>query len=293
MRELKFTVPSECNGILLKSFLRKKCGVSARLLARLKRTPNGIMCNGMPAIATDILFAGDRISILQPQDDKMAEPVPLPFSIVYEDEDLLIVDKPAAMPMYPKPGHNSDSLANAAAYYWLQQNSFFSFRPAYRLDKDTSGLIVLSKNSYAASMMHGCIRKTYFAVCEGRVSGSGEINLPIGLKDGHSIQREIRTDGLCAVTRWRSLYSGEGYSFLAIRLKTGRTHQIRVHFSGLGHPLAGDDMYGGNLELITRQALHCGMLRLVHPVTGKRLRFVSPFPADMRLLIDNLIAKQN
>jgi 23S rRNA pseudouridine1911/1915/1917 synthase len=145
-------------------------------------------------------------------------------------------------------------------------------------------LVLLAKHSYAASILAGNVYKTYFAICEGVLHGSGAIERPIGLKEGSKLQRTVRPDGIYALTRWRSLFAGNGFSLLALRLKTGRTHQIRVHLSSCGHPLAGDDFYGGRLSFLKRQALHCGEIRFVHPVTKQKVRFVHCLPDDMKNL---------
>lgn len=284
MRKIVFIVPEQYDSIPLRGFLRGFIHLSAHQTARLKRQAGGITRNGKPVIAPDLLHAGDRITLTFPDDDKTAEPVALEVPVIFEDADLLVLDKPAFMPMYPCPGHDRDSLANAAAYLQMASGEQNSFRPVYRLDRDTTGLVLLAKNSFAAAKLSGAVRKTYLAVCEGVLKGSGVINLPIGLKPGHSIQRAVVQSGIAAVTRWRAVKTGQNHSLVAIHLKTGRTHQIRVHFSSYGHPLAGDDMYGGSLEEIGRQALHCTEIRFRHPVTGERIRLRSPLPQDMSQL---------
>ncbi len=285
MRELSFTVPAEYDGVSLKGFLRGWCGVSARLMVRLKRVPMGICKNGAHAIVTETLRAGDTVQLRMPDDEKQIEPVAVPLSVTYEDDDLLIVNKPDQMPMYPSPGHDCDSLANAVSAYYAAQRQKIAFRPVYRLDKDTSGLVLLAKNAYAAARLAGSVQKQYFAVCEGSLSGDGAIDAPISLKEGHGIQREVAPHGEKAMTRWHVLASGAGHTLLCLELETGRTHQIRVHLSHLGHPLAGDDMYGGHTERINRQALHCGSLSFVHPCTGKAIVLSSALPEDMKNLL--------
>jgi len=285
MRELFFTVPNEYDGVRLKSFLRSYCSVSSRLMVKLKREPMGIMNNGMHVIATDTLKSGDVIQLLIPDDDKQIKPADLPLRIVYEDSDLLIIDKSANMPMYPCPGHDCDILANAVAAYYLKQNEKLAFRPLYRLDKDTSVLVVLAKNAYCAAYLAGKLQKEYTAICEGELLGNGTINRPIGLKEGHRIQRAVTPNGERAITKWQALCSSYRHTLLSLELKTGRTHQIRVHMSSLGHPLAGDDMYGGSLCLIDRQALHCGNVSFIHPVTMKAMSFTCNPPCDMQKLL--------
>lgn len=281
MREIEFTVPEPYDGIPLRSFLRHCVGLSAGLTAKLKRVPGGITRGGRQITAPERLRAGEKIRLAFPDDEKLPRSSPLPITVVYRDEDLLVVEKAAGMPMYPCPGHDADSLANAVAFLQQSGGERYAYRPVYRLDRDTTGLVLLAKNPYAASRLSGKVRKTYLAVCEGKLAGSGVFCGPIGLKPGHTIQRAVVPGGKPAETRWRCVAAGGGYSLVAVHLRTGRTHQIRVHFSGCGHPLAGDDMYGGSRTAIDRQALHCAEIRFLHPVSGKRMRFCSPLPEDM------------
>lgn len=285
MRKINFSVPEQYDGVTLRGFLRTFVKLSSRQTAKLKRQAGGILRNGKPIIAPDLLRKNDIVVLTFPDDETDLKPVSLPVSAAYEDEDILIVDKPAFMPMYPCPGHDDDSLANAVAFMQSVSDKKFTFRPIYRLDRDTTGLVLLAKNPFAASKLSGNIKKTYLAVCEGSLAGGGLIDRPIGLKPGHTIQRAVVEDGLRAVTQWRAIFTGERHSLIAIHIKTGRTHQIRVHFSGAGYPLAGDDMYGGSMKYIGRQALHCAEIRFYHPVTLKRMRFLSPLPEDIRSLL--------
>lgn len=284
MRILEFTVPEEYDGVKLKGFLHGFCGISVRQFAGLKRLPGGVLRNGLPVIATDVLRARDRIRVAFPDDDKFQKPVCLPFEPIYEDEDVFVLAKPSGMPMYPAPGHDCDSLANAVAYYWMKSGRRFSFRPVYRLDKDTTGIVVLAKNSYSAFRLAGKIEKLYLAVCDGPLRGGDKIDRPIGLMPGHTVQRAVTPGGAGAVTLWRCLAGDDARSLLAVRIRTGRTHQIRVHFSDCGHPLSGDDMYGGSRRFIPRQALHCAQVRFRHPVSGRMLKFRCALPADMGAL---------
>lgn len=159
MRELSFTVPIEYNGITVKSFLRNYCRVSSRLMIKLKREPMGITNNGTHIIVTERLLSGDVVRLHIPDDEKIIDPVTIPLKIIYEDSDVLIIDKPFNMPMYPAPSHDLDSLANAVSGYYQSKNDKISFRPVYRLDKDTTGLVVLAKNSYSAAGLSGKIKK--------------------------------------------------------------------------------------------------------------------------------------
>lgn len=285
MRKLTFTVPPEMEGKKLKTFLRGPCCLSARLMIRLKYVPMGITCNGQHARVIDLLHAGDVVELSLPEDSAVLEPTSVPLEIVFEDDDLLIVNKPAGMPVHPSPGHDTDTLANAALGYFQKKGISCAFRAVCRLDKDTTGLMVLAKNSYVAARLSGQIRKGYTAVCEGLLEGGGVIDAPIRNKEGYGIRRETGEGGDPAVTHWRAVAQNEGHTILQIRLETGRTHQIRVHMASIGHPLAGDDMYGGSLCRIGRQALHCGYASFFHPVTGERMEMSAPLPKDMCKLL--------
>lgn len=288
MRTLTFTVPAEYEGCRLKGFLRGYCRVSARLLVKQKRVPGGLCVNGSPSTAITLLHAGDSVSLNLPEEEGTPIPSEVPISILYEDEDLLAVNKPAGMAMYPVPGSDSGTLSNAVAFHWRNTGETCRFRPVYRLDKYTSGVVIVAKNSYIAAALSHNIQKEYIAVCEGVLSGEGTIRSPIALAPGSKIQRTVSASGEEAVTHWRSVCSKNDLTFLKIHLETGRTHQIRVHFSSVFHPLAGDDLYGGHRHQIGRQALHCFSASLVHPVTGAELFLEAPLPEDFVLLLNVL-----
>lgn len=267
-----FTVPPELDGITVQSFLRKHCHVSARLLAKLKRTENGITSDGKQIRSIDLLHGGDKVELLLPEQSSEIIPVNHPIEIMYEDDSVIVYDKPPGMPVHPVREHQLDTLANAAAFYAAQKGNHFSFHAVNRLDKDTSGLVLAAKDAYGAAFLPEHTEKVYWALCEGFLDGNGTIDAPLRLKEGHTIQREIGEGGVRAVTHYQTVrHYGEEYSLLRIRLETGRTHQIRAHFSGIGHPLAGDDMYGGSRAHFPRQCLHCGELRFVHPVSGETI----------------------
>ena len=172
-----------------------------------------------------------------------------------------------------------DSLLNRVAFHYQRTGQAPAFRPLYRLDKDTSGILLVGKHRAAVSSAQ--VEKTYYAVCQGELSGDGTVEAPIALEPGSKIRRCCREDGQPAVTHWQVLASQEGHTLLRLRLETGRTHQIRVHMAHLGHPLAGDDLYGGSRQRLCRQALHCGELSLVCKPLGAGLRLAAPFPEDM------------
>lgn len=287
MKTVSFTVPPSYGGASLKGFLRGWVGCSARLLTAAKRIEGGLLCNGEPATARTILQSGDRVSFSIAPSPCAVEPQRIPLSVAFEDESLLVVEKPSAMPVYPCPGHDRDSLANAVLGHLLAHGEALEFHPVYRLDRDTTGLVVLGKDSFAASCLAGKVEKEYIALCSGYLSGEGVEKGCIGLLPGHSIQRCVRPDGQRAVTRWKSLRAAADVSLLSFRLETGRTHQIRVHMAACGHPLLGDDLYGGPCDRIDRQALHCAVVRFLHPVKKNMLFFCSPLPEDMARILQS------
>lgn len=277
-RLLEYCIPPECVGLTVKEFSKKRLDFSTRVLAELKRE-DGILKNGVSCRVTEKLLAGDRLAFRLPEEQKEYPAAPLPLKILFENEDYLIVDKPPAMPIHPSPGHDKDSLLNAAAFHYQETGQSRLFRPLYRLDRDTGGVIAVGKHRLAVSAAR--VEKRYYAVCQGLLSGEGIIDLPIGLRPGSKIVRECG-GGAPAVTHWKAIRSENGCTLLSLRLETGRTHQIRAHLSAVGHPLAGDDLYGGSRELIGRQALHCGWVRLRCPALGMDRDFISDFPLDFR-----------
>lgn len=282
MRIVEFKIESENNNWQIKDFLRE-FGVSSALLTKLKHTENGITLNGEFARTIDRIKTGDLLKITIENKGKM--PVPLHCSnvkIIYNDEDILVLDKPAFMPVHESRNHRGDSLANAAACYMDSDNAF---RAVYRLDRDTSGLVLIAKNELAACKLAGKIKKDYYAVCEGILTGSGTIDLPIKRVGDSIIKRGVFDDGERAVTHWQAVANKDNHTLLKINLETGKTHQIRVHFSHLGFPLLGDTLYGENADLISRQALHCKTIYFTHPITQKSIMLDCDFPDDFKGLI--------
>lgn len=233
----------------------------------------------------DPVRAGACVAVLIPDDEQQAQPSDLPIDIVYEDDDLAVLNKPCDMPVHPTRGHVSDTLANAFAAHLASRGDGCAFRAINRLDRNTTGLVVACKNSHSASLMHGHLSKLYYAVCSGELSGSGTIDAPIRQSENRGIRRELSPLGQRCVTHWRAVCCRDRMTLLEIRLETGRTHQIRTHFADFMHmPLEGDDMYGGVRDKINRQALHCGVVEFTHPVTGAPMRFTSQLPPDMAAL---------
>ncbi len=288
-RTLTFEVTSEYDGEKVVKFLREAAGLSYRLVRSLKQIPGSMLADGVPVRSIDRLKAGMTLTVKMPLDGGASvEPVKADFDVIYEDDDILVLNKPAGLAMHPTHNHQGDTLANAVAYYLTEQGRACVFRAAGRLDKNTSGLVVCSLNKHAAARLSGNFEKEYIAVAEGTFKGHGTIDAPIIRPDPMKTLRAVGDGGEPAVTHWESLGTKDGLSLLHITLETGRTHQIRVHFASLGAPLAGDEMYGGSTDCITRHALHCAALHLTHPVTGETMHFTAPLPGDMQRLADRI-----
>lgn len=278
MSKISFTADERCTAgeLLLKK------GVSKRLLKKLKALPDGITKDGQKIRTIDSVSEGESV-VISTRDEKTLVPNPdLSVRILYEDNNIVVFDKPYNMPVHPSILHHTDSLGNYFAYIYPD----ISFRPLNRLDKDTTGVCAVAKNAYSASLISKSLKKVYFAVVCGCIKGNGKIDLPIDRLDGSIIKRTVSKSGQSAVTNYEAVShsSDNRYTLLKITLETGRTHQIRVHFSALGYPLAGDDMYGGDLTDINRQALHCGEISFLS-VTGKDVTVKSPIPSDIKRLI--------
>ena len=268
MWQAEFTADVSEEGLSCGELLKRR-GVSRRLTVKLKRLDSGITRGGEMIRTIDTVHAGDIIS-LRCIDESFLEPSDrLCVPVVYEDERVVVFNKPAGMPVHPSIKHQGDTLGNcfAAMYPGL------TFRPVNRLDRDTSGLCAVAKSEYAASVLAGGISKVYFAVVQGepvpydtgnpdvkwyKAGDLYRIEAPIARAGESIIRREVRSDGQYAATEYTILKTDGRHSLVRALLETGRTHQIRVHFSSVGHPLAGDDLYGGSLEYCTEQALHCG-----------------------------------
>ena len=273
--------------------LLKAHGYSSTVIRHLKETENGIQRNGVWARVYEPLCSGDTVTILLTEEVSSENIVstPLPLNIVYEDEDLLVINKPAGMPIHPSQGNYDNTLANACAYYFQQKGEPFTYRCINRLDRDTTGLLILARHAYSASLLSSMIAKReihreYLALATGLVPDSGVIEAPIARVDGSTIEREVNFEtGEFARTHYKCLEYKNGYSLVSLKLDTGRTHQIRVHMKYIGHPLPGDFLYNPDYSVIRRQALHSYRLTFTHPITGKELQFTAPLPDDMKLNI--------
>ncbi len=295
MRTLAYTVTAARDGQPLRNILRGELRLSCTLLKSLKWRENAILLNGCPVHVNAVVHTGDivTVSLSERRAAPALSPSALKPDIVYEDEDLLVVNKPANVAMHPRraePG--APDIASALAAY-LADGSAAHF--VSRLDKGTSGLFIAAKTGYVHDRLRqalhsDALRREYRAVAVGRVSPErGVIDLPIGRAEGSIVKRCVRADGLPSRTDYEVLARDERFSLLRLVPKTGRTHQLRVHMSALGYPLAGDWLYGTeDRALIERPALHSFELWFTQPVTGKELHFTAALPEDMRRLIDQI-----
>lgn len=274
--------------------LRSRFDFSSRLRTKIKKH-KGVALNGTVVDGWIRPSAGDVISISIPEETSYFNPEPIPIHPVYEDGDLLVIDKPPGYVVHPTNGHKDHTIANGVTQYMLDTGQSFKIRFINRLDMDTSGLLALGKNSHAQdgfvkAVKEGLVEKKYLALVQGDFpDDSGSIDAPLGRPDPGKVQRGVVKDGVPALTRFRVLerFAGE-CTLMELILETGRTHQIRVHLSHLGHPLLGDNLYGGSQEKIKRQALHASGLAFPHPVTGAALRLEAPLPEDLSTLLESL-----
>lgn len=285
MSVLTFTVPPEHDGINVQRFLRQVCGLSWRLVVKLKRVENGITVDGVLRRTIDRLSAGQTVVLQMPADTLRVEPADMPLTIVYEDEHLLIIDKPPHLAVHPSAGKPEPTLAAGVAAYFLQKGETRAFRPLSRLDRNTSGLLPAAKNTHVAYALSRRFQKTYFAIVLGELHGQGTIDQPLRIKEGSCITREVGDGGKPSVTHWEALATDGVISWVKLVPETGRTHQLRAHMAWMGYPLVGDTMYGTDETVMTRHALHCAELRLIHPITEQELVFSSPLPEDMKQVL--------
>ena len=278
--------------ITVKGFLRSK-GFSVQNLKILKQAPDGLLLNGQPVHANALLVPGSilTVRISEPSYSKKIVPTKLPLDIIYEDEDLLVINKPAGMPVHPSQNNYDNTLANALAYYYQQKEEAFIFRCIGRLDRDTSGLTLIAKHFVSAGILGNYVatkisKREYLAISRSPVLPPiGTIDAPLGRKPGSIIERCVdHENGEPAITHYRVLEEKNGYSLISLLLETGRTHQIRIHLKHIGHPLVGDYLYNPDFSVISRQALHSHRLSFPHPITGEPMEFTAPLPDDMRRL---------
>lgn len=294
MTEFRHIVTNEDDGMEVREIMKQYFDFSARLRNRIKREKL-TMRNGQPTEGWHKVTAGDEISIVLPEERSHFPAEPIPLNIVYEDDDLVIINKQPGLVVHPTKGHPAGTVANALTYYMEQNDNMWKIRFVNRLDMDTSGLLLVAKNSYCQNhitnqMRNNQIEKKYEAILCGNVTGNtGTVAVPIGRPDPDDVRRGVMKDGAPSVTHYNVIKQLEGHTLVELGLETGRTHQIRVHMSFIGHPVLGDHLYGGeNPEYINRQALHAKSLSFIHPMTKERVTFEAPLPEDMIRAIDLL-----
>lgn len=291
-RTFTYDISREFDGETILSYLKTK-QYSSQIITHLKRTENGILLNGIWGRVRDILHENDvlTITLIESESSENIVPTPLPLDIVYEDEDLMVINKASDMPIHPSQGNYDNTLANAVAYHYAQKGENFVYRCINRLDRDTTGLLILAKHMYSASLLSNMVQnreihREYLAIATGLVTKEGVIEAPIGRVNGSTIERQVdEVHGDYACTHYKRLAYTNGYSLVSLKLDTGRTHQIRVHMKHIGHPLPGDFLYNPDYSVINRQALHSYRLQFIHPITGENLEFVAELPADMLSLL--------
>lgn len=307
-RTINYSIDELYAGKTVKDFLIAM-GFSTQNLTDLKKAVDGIIHNGKRAYVTEILKVGDTITV-NIHDNHSSEKIPpvnMDIDVVYEDEDLIIINKPADMPTHPSMNNYENTMANGLAYYFASQGEDFVFRSINRLDRNTTGLVLVAKNAVSGAMLskqvrEGTIRKEYVAIaqgiidihaksleCTGFIAGDDDnhftIDAPIARVDGSTIERIVDERGERAVTHVTILDKRENMTLVSCDLETGRTHQIRVHMAYIGHPLLGDGLYNPDNTDMKRQALHCRRLAFTQPITGEKIDVMVPLPEDMEVAL--------
>ena len=291
-RTLTYEINSEYAGYSIDKYL-KAHGYSSANITAIKKMPNNVVIDGEWVHMNRKLQAGEILTVNISEDDSSEKipPVKMDLDIVYEDEDIIVINKPAGLPIHPSLNHYEDSLANGLAYYYEAQNKPFIFRCANRLDKNTSGLTVIAKHLVSGNILSTMVKnrefhREYYAIVRGHLDEpEGTIDAPIGRVDDSIITRQVDFEnGERAITHYKVIDEKKGYSLISIHLETGRTHQIRVHFKYIGHPLIGDHLYNPDFEYMTRQALHSHKISFIHPITKKAMEFIAPLPDDMNFI---------
>jgi len=296
-RTLEYFITDEFHNKTIEQFLKTQ-EFPHQAIVQLKKTPEGILRNGTWAYVNEKLMAGDKLilHLVESVPESSIEPLYVPLSIIYEDEDLLVIDKPANMPIHPSMNHHKGTLANGLMYYFKEQGMDFTFRAINRLDRDTSGLTIVAKHLLSGGILSRQvstkeIHRTYRAICEGNIADHGTIDAPIGRVADSTIERQVDLkNGEHAITHFKKIaYDKEkNLSLVELKLETGRTHQIRVHLKHLGHPIIGDFLYNPDYTFCQRQALHSASLTFIHPITKKEMHFTSPLPEDLKCIFPHI-----
>ena len=292
-RRLELVVTPELAGVKVDTLLKRHLHLSGTVVRRVKWLEDGILVDGLRVNTRFCPAAGQVLSVRlsDPVRNSGIVPAPGPLDIVHEDDDLIVLNKAAGVPVHPGPGHFSDTLGNFLVDYYEKTGQEADFHPVHRLDRGTSGLLVAAKHPHAQEVLKNQLhtedfRRVYLAVCEGvPAPPSGVIDAPLGPRPGSLMEQMVRPDGRPARTKYGVLRRWGGRALVSLELETGRTHQIRVHMAHIGHPLTGDFLYGTeDRALICRPALHSGYLSFRHPLSGETMQFSVPLPEDMARL---------
>lgn len=283
---VKYTAGAEDEGKTVKQVMINKYFMSQSLIKRLKAAPDGICVNGERVTVRRVLRSGDYLELTMTEaESENIIPEHMELDILYEDEYLLAVNKPVNMASHPSHGHFGGTLANGVFEYLSSSAERCRIHIVTRLDRNTTGVVLFAKSAYVHDLMSkklrsGKLHKTYIALCEGITDSAGEIEAPIARSDGSIITRTVRQDGAYARTGYKRLADNGSISLAEIYPYTGRTHQIRVHMSYIGHPLVGDDLYGAEPIPEQRHFLHCGKIEFEHPINGEKISVQADVPAE-------------
>lgn len=295
VRRLELPITGALAGIKVDTLLKRHLGLSGTVVRRIKWLPDGILVDGARVNTRFCPQEGQVLSVRLSDPERRSGilPAPGPLDIVYEDGDVVVLNKAPGVPVHPGPGHYSDTVGNYLLNYYDQEGAEGDFHPVHRLDRGTSGLLVVARHPHAQEVLKAQLhtdgfRREYLAVCQGVPEPTaGTVDAPLGPKPGSLVEQMVRPDGKLARTHYEVVKAGENCALVSLVLDTGRTHQIRVHLAHLGHPLVGDFLYGTEEpDRIPRPALHSHRLTFRHPITGQEMAFTAPVPPDMRRLLE-------
>ena len=295
VRRLELPITGALAGIKVDTLLKRHLGLSGTVVRRIKWLPDGILVDGARVNTRFCPQEGQVLSVRLSDPERRSGilPAPGPLDIVYEDGDVVVLNKAPGVPVHPGPGHYSDTVGNYLLHYYDQEGTEGDFHPVHRLDRGTSGLLVVARHPHAQEVLKEQLhtdgfRREYLAVCQGAPEPpAGTVDAPLGPKPGSLVEQMVRPNGKPARTHYEVVKAGENCALVCLVLDTGRTHQIRVHLAHLGHPLVGDFLYGTEEpDRIPRPALHSHRLTFRHPITGQEMSFTAPVPPDMKRLME-------
>lgn len=288
---LNYTIQE--NDKSVKEILLDELNFSRRLTVKLEENKK-VFLNGKPVRLKKRVYMDDVITVyFEDEKEDEYDPVEIPLNILYEDDSMLIVDKPPFMVVHPTKSHFNDTLANGVRFYYDSKNIKSKIRLVNRLDMNTSGIVIIAKNSFihnelSKQMKENAVEKYYYAIAEGTIiQDSGTINAPIARLNEDDIMRVVDSSGKECITHYEVIDRFNDMTLLRLKLETGRTHQIRVHLKHIRHPIIGDTLYNKESSLINRQALHCSEMSFIHPITKKRIKIDADLPEDFKKIIIN------